>query len=87
MFLGTLCRSIKQIKAPYVFDWEPGIALHAIQGIQISCLTVGKSHVFSEDGAGTWGIFSSNGGDSHSKLVFVQRRQDSCLVKMDTSGI
>ena len=37
--------------------------------------------------AGTWGIFSGYGGDGHSKLVFVQRRQDSCLVSMDTSGI
>ena len=30
--MGTLWRSIKQIKAPYVFDWEHGIALHAMQG-------------------------------------------------------
>ena len=30
--MGTLCSSIKQIKAPYLFDWEQGIALHAIQG-------------------------------------------------------
>ena len=35
----------------------------------------------------TWGIFSSYGRDGHSKLVFVQRHQDSCLVKTDTSGI
>ena len=47
----------------------------------------GKSHGFSRVAAGTWGIFSSNAGDGHSKLVFVQRRQDSCLVMMDTSGI
>ena len=31
-------------------------------------------------------MFSSYGGDGHSKLVFVQRRQDSCLVTMDTIG-
>ena len=47
----------------------------------------GKSHCFSHVAAGTWGIFSSYGGDGHSKLVFVQQRQDSCLVMMDTSGI
>ena len=47
----------------------------------------GKSHVFSRVAAGTWGIFSSNGGDDPSKLVFVHRRQDSCLVTRDTSGI
>ena len=32
MFLGTLRCSIKKIEAPYVFDWEYGIALHAMQG-------------------------------------------------------
>ena len=37
--------------------------------------------------AGTWGIFSSYGGDDPSKLVFVQRCQDSCLVRRDTSII
>ena len=31
MFLGTLWCSIKKIEAPYVFDWEYGIALHAKQ--------------------------------------------------------
>ena len=36
---------------------------------------------------GTRGIFSSYSGDSYSKLVFVQRSQDSCLVMRDTSGI
>ena len=32
----------------------------------------GKSHGFSRFAAGTWGIFSSYGGDGHSKLEFVQ---------------
>ena len=32
VFLGTLCCSIKNIEAPYRFDWEYGIALHAMQG-------------------------------------------------------
>ena len=32
VFLGTLCCPIKKIEAPYVFDWEIGIALHAMQG-------------------------------------------------------
>ena len=36
---------------------------------------------------GTWGIFSSYGGDDPSKLMFVQRRQYSCLVMRDISGI
>ena len=32
VFLGTLWCSIKNIEAPYVFDWEYGTALHAMQG-------------------------------------------------------
>ena len=32
--MGTLWSSIKQIKAAYVFVWEHGIALHAVQGNQ-----------------------------------------------------
>ena len=32
VFLGTLWCSIKKIEAPYMFDWEYGIALHAMQG-------------------------------------------------------
>ena len=47
----------------------------------------GKSHGFSGVAAGTWVIFSSYGGDDTSKLVFVHRYQDSCLLTRDTSGI
>ena len=36
---GTLCSSVKQIKAPYLFDWEQGIALHAMQGNRASSLS------------------------------------------------
>ena len=36
---------------------------------------------------GTWAIFLSYDGDEPSKLVFVQRCQDSCLVMRDTAGI
>ena len=32
VFLGTLWCSIKKIEAPYMFDWEYGIALHAMLG-------------------------------------------------------
>ena len=40
----------------------------------------GKSHCFSQIAVGTWVIISIYGGDGPSKLVFVQRRQDTCLV-------
>ena len=36
VFLGTLWCSIKKIEAPYVFDWENLIALHAMQGNRAS---------------------------------------------------
>ena len=41
-FWGTLCSSVKQIKAPYLFDWEQGIALHAKQGNWASTLGEGE---------------------------------------------
>ena len=36
VFLGTLWCSTKKIEALYVFDWEYGIALHAMQGNRAS---------------------------------------------------
>ena len=87
VFLGTLWSSIKQIKAPYMCDWERGIALHGMPGNQPHLSPRGKSHGFSRVAVGTWGIFSRYGVDGHSKLMIVLRCQDSCLVMMDTSGI
>ena len=57
------------------------------RGIVPHLVVRGKSHGFSRVAAGTWGIFLSYGGDGHSKLMFGQRCQDSCLVTRDTSGI
>ena len=34
-------------------------------------VTRGKSHRFSRDAAGTWGIFSRYDGEAHSKREFV----------------
>ena len=72
VLLGTLWISIKQIEAPYVFDWKNAIALGTMQRNRASSIARGKSHGFSRDAAGTWGIISSYGGDVHSKLEFVQ---------------
>ena len=36
VFLGTVWCSIKKIEAPYMCDWEYGIALHAMQGNRAS---------------------------------------------------
>ena len=38
--LGTLCCSIKEIEAPYKFNWEYDIALHEMQGNQASSPSV-----------------------------------------------
>ena len=87
VFLGTLWCSIKIIKAPYVFDWENGNALHAMQGNQPHFPGREISHTISRVAAGTWGIFASYSEDGHSKLHLVQRSQESCVVMRDTSGI
>ena len=47
----------------------------------------GKSHGFFHVAAGTWGTFSSYGGDGHSKLEFGQQRLDPCLVTTENLGI
>ena len=57
--VGDFLSSIKQIEAPYVFDWENAIALHAMQWNRASSRGEGKSHGFSRVAAGTWGILSS----------------------------
>ena len=56
------------------------------RGIGPHLLVRGKSPGFSRVATGTWGMFSSYSGDGPSKLVLVQRRQDSCIVLKDTSG-
>ena len=87
VFLGTLWYTIKKIEAPYMFDWEYGFALHAIQGNRATFPSEGDvSYDFSSCGR-TWGLFASYSGDGHSKLHFVQRSQDSCVVMRDTSEI
>ena len=51
VLLGVLWSSIKQIEAPYVFDWENAIALDTMQGNQASFHGEGKvSWVFSSCG-------------------------------------
>ena len=51
VFLGTLWCSINKIEAPYVFDWEYGIALHAMQGNRASFPSEGDvSYDFSSCG-------------------------------------
>ena len=53
--LGTLCSSVKQMKAPYLFDWEQGIALHAMQGNRASSLSEGEVSWFFSSCSGNVG--------------------------------
>ena len=70
-----------------MFDWEYGIALHAIQGNRASFPSEGDVSYDFSSCARTWGIFVNYSGDGHSKLHFVQPSQDSCVVMRETSGI
>ena len=51
MFLGSLWNAIKEVKAPFRFDEEHGIALHAMQGNRASfCSEEEVSWFFSSCG-------------------------------------
>ena len=51
VFRGTLWCSFKKIEAPYMFDWEYGIALHEMQGNRASFPSEGDvSYDFSSCG-------------------------------------
>ena len=70
-----------------MFDWEYGIALHAMQGNRASFPSKGVvSYDFSSCGRNLGYILELR-GNGHSKVEFVQRSQDSCVVMRDTSGI
>ena len=51
VLLQTLWSLVKQIEAPYVFDWENAVALDTMQGNQVSSRGEGKvSWAFSSRG-------------------------------------
>ena len=62
-----------------------GLLCMQCRGIEPHLPARGMSHGISRVAAGTWGLCSSFDGDFHSKLEFVQRNQDSCLVMTDKS--
>ena len=57
------------------------------RGIGPHLVAKGKSFGFSRVVVGTWRMFSSYGGDGPSKIMFVQRHQDTCPFMRDTSRI
>ena len=76
-FSGTLGSAVKQIKAPYLFDWEQVIALHAMQGNWTSSLSEGEVSWF----------FSSYGGNLGYILEVQQGQPLTILVFSVTSGL
>ena len=54
-----------------MFDWENGIALHAMQRNRASSRSEGEVPWVFSSCAGTSGIFSSYDGDARSKREFV----------------
>ena len=72
--VGDFLSSIKQIEAPYVFDWENAIALHAMQGNRASSRGEGEiSWIFSSCGRHVGYILELRRGCPFSTAV--------CLVK------
>ena len=67
VLLGTLWSSIKQIVAPYMFDWENAVALDTMQGNRASSRREGKV---------SW-VFSSCG----MNLVYILELQRGCPFK------
>ena len=85
VLLGTLWSSIKQIEAPYVLIGKTQLLWTQCRVIGPHLAEMEKSNGFSRVAARTWGIFSSYGGEVHSKLEFVQWSQDTCLGMRDSS--
>ena len=69
-----------------MFDWEHGFALHPKQGIRATSPAVADvTWDFSSCGRKLGYIIQIQRGWPF-ELHFVQRSQDSCVVRTDTSG-
>ena len=81
---GVLSRKLRLLTC---LIWNSGLFCTQCREIKTHLPVRGMCHGISRVAAGTWGIFSSYTRHGHSKLHFVHRSQDSCLVMTDTSGI
>ena len=87
VLLGTLWSSIKQIEAPYVFDWENAIALDTMQWNRASSRREGKvSWVFSNCGRNLGYILEIQRGYPFETPVF-SLKSGTCLGMRDNSGM
>ena len=87
VFLGTLWYSIKNIEGPYVFDWEYGIALHAMQGNRASFPSDGDISYDFSSCLRILGYIRELQRGWQFETHFVQRSQDSCVVMRDNTVI
>ena len=87
VLLGTLCSSIKQIEANYVFYWENAIALDTMQGNRASLRREWKvSWVFSICGRNMGYILELQRGCPFETLV-CSLKSGTCLGMRDNSGM
>ena len=87
VLLGTLWSSIKQIEAPYMFDWENAIALITMQGNRASSRREGKvSWVFSSCGRNLGYILELRRGCPFETLV-CSLKSGTGLGMRDNSGM
>ena len=87
VLLGTLWSSIKQIEAPYVFDWENAIALDTMQGNRASSRREWKvSWVFSSCVRNLGYILELHRGCPFETLV-CSLKSGTCLGMRDNSGM
>ena len=87
VFLGLSSVPSRKSRLLTCLIGKMGLLCMQCRGINPHFPARGMSHTISRVAAGTWGIFLSYSGDGHSKLHFVHRSQDSCLVTTETSGI
>ena len=81
-FSGTLCSSIKQIKAPYLFDWEQDIALHAMQRNWASSLSERQVSWFFLVAAGKWASSCVDFG--YTELFFIPELTSEFILSCDS---
>ena len=87
VLLGNLWSSIKQIEAPYVFDWEKTFALDTMQVNRASSRSEGKdSWVFSSCGRNLVYILELERGCPFKTLV-CSLKSGTCLGMRDNSGM
>ena len=87
VFLGSLWCSIKKIEAPYMFDWEYEIALHAMHGNRASFPSEGDvSYDFSSCGRNLGYIRELQRGRPF-ETPLCSAKSGPCVVRRDTSGI